>query len=109
MLSQERRAGVRVHQGVPQFVCAGKQLLLLGQILIDVDYFETMGFRVVAADGAERLKQHDDIKSLAEPEGVAGTVLCGKAVCGFFTCHSFTTLSVFFRSELCFCQLFGNA
>ena len=44
---------------------AGKQLLLLGQILIDVDYFETMGFRVVAADGAEWLKQHDDIKSLA--------------------------------------------
>lgn len=52
MLAQKRGIGFWVHNGVAQLMRAGKELALLGDVLINMDYLESVGLRIIAAHGA---------------------------------------------------------
>ena len=52
MLAQKRGVGFGVHNGVAQLMRAGKELALLRDVLVNVDYFKSVGLRIIAAHGA---------------------------------------------------------
>ena len=51
----------RVQDGVTQLMGAGKTLLCLVQLLVDVDHLAAVGIGIIAPHTAQRLVEHEDV------------------------------------------------